>query len=48
MSNPKPIRELNCKCNCGWSGILDDCEIDEDDNLLCPKCFEMIEVENVE
>lgn len=40
------ITDLPCKCTCGWSGTVYDCEpdIDGDGGLGCPECNKVIEV----
>lgn len=41
------ITDQPCKCsNCGWTGIVWDCEgdVDGDGNLGCPECLMVVEV----
>jgi hypothetical protein len=40
------ITEQPCKCTCGWTGTVYDCEpdVDGDGSLGCPECEKVIEV----
>lgn len=39
------ITEVPCKCECGWTGTVWDCEPDIDGNgsLGCPKCGKVVD-----
>jgi hypothetical protein len=35
----RPITSAPLTCpNCGWTGVVGDCEPDDDGCLLCPEC----------
>ena len=38
------ITDVRCRCGCGWSGTVGDCEpdIDGDGNPGCPACSKVI------
>lgn len=40
------ITDVPCKCSCGWTGTICDCEgdIDGEGSLGCPHCLKIIEV----
>ncbi len=44
----KRIHEASMRCDdCGWQGVVDDCEpdIDGDGNLGCPACGSVVRME---
>jgi hypothetical protein len=40
------ITDVPCECRkCGWKGTVGDCYPDDDGDLTCPKCPNVVEVQ---